>query len=69
VSRFRVDDVRQLSETVGARSGDVSYLLRGWGSRKNVRTGQLLDGPKEEWKLDIEVVKATNVIVLEAGQY
>jgi len=27
--------------------------------RKDVRTGQLLDGPKEKWKLSLEVVKAT----------
>lgn len=26
---------------------------------KDVRTGQLLDGPKEKWKLDLAVVKAT----------
>ena len=47
-----------LRETVGARSGDVSYLLGGWGSRKDVTTGQFLDGPKEKWKSDVEVVKA-----------
>jgi len=27
--------------------------------RKDVRTGQLLDGPKEKWKPSLEVVKAT----------
>jgi len=37
-----------LRETVGARSGDVSCLLGGWGSRKDVTTGQFLDGPKEK---------------------
>jgi hypothetical protein len=28
---------RDLRETVGARSGDVSYLLGGWDLRKDVR--------------------------------
>jgi hypothetical protein len=27
--------------------------------RKDVRTGRLLDGPKEKWKPHIEVIKAT----------
>jgi len=35
------------------------YLLGGWGMRKDVRTRQLLDGPKEKWKPSLEVVKAT----------
>jgi hypothetical protein len=38
---------------------DALYLLGGWGSKKDVRTGQLLDGPKEKWKPDLAVVKAT----------
>jgi hypothetical protein len=50
---------RELREAIGARSGDVPYLLGGWGSRKDMRTGQLLDGPKEKWKPDMEAVKAT----------
>jgi len=39
----------------------VSNLLGGCGSRKDVRTGQFLDGPnvKEKSKSDIEAVKAT----------
>jgi hypothetical protein len=38
---------------------DERRELGGWGSRKDVRTGQLLDGPKEKWKPDMKVVKAT----------
>jgi hypothetical protein len=37
---------RELRETVGERSGDVPYLLRGLDSRKGVRMEQLLDGLK-----------------------
>ena len=62
------EERRELRETVGARSGDVSYLLGGWGSRKDVRTGQLLDGPKEKWKSDIEVVKATIWFLEKTGR-
>jgi hypothetical protein len=65
---MEVDCCRELRETVGARSGDVSYLLEGWGSRKDVRTGQLLDGPKEKWKSDIEVVKATIRFLEKTGR-
>ena len=50
---------RELRKAVGARSGDVPYLLRGWGSRKNVTIGRFLDGPKEKWRPDMEAVKAT----------
>jgi hypothetical protein len=39
--------------------GDISYLLGGWGSKKDIRTGQLLGGPKEKWKPNLAVVKAT----------
>jgi hypothetical protein len=52
------DERRELCEAVGARSGDVPYLLGGWGSRKDARTGRLLDGPKEKWKPDMEALKA-----------
>jgi hypothetical protein len=44
------------------------YLSGGWGSRKDVRTGQLLDGPKEKWKSDIEVVKATIRFLEKTGR-
>jgi hypothetical protein len=54
-----VDEHREPREAVGASSGDVPYPLGGQCSRKDVRTGQLLDGPKEKRKPDIEAVKAT----------
>jgi ribonuclease HI len=59
---------RELREAVGARSGDVPYLLGGWGSRKDVRTGRLLDGPQEKWKPDMEVVKATIRFLEKTGR-
>ena len=48
-----------LREAAGDRWGDIPYLLGGWGIRKDARTGQLLDGPKEKWKPNLEVIKAT----------
>jgi aryl-phospho-beta-D-glucosidase BglC (GH1 family) len=37
----------------------MSYLHGGWGLKKDIKTGQLSHGPKEKWKLDLAVVKAT----------
>jgi hypothetical protein len=62
------DERRELSKSVGDRSGDVSYLLGGWGSRKDVRTGQFVDGPKEKWKPDMEAVKATIQFLEKTGR-
>jgi hypothetical protein len=62
------DERRELRLTVGDRSGDVPYLLRGWGLRKDVRTGQLLDGPKGKWKPDMEAVKATIQFLEKTGR-
>ena len=62
------DERRELRAVVGDRSGDISYLLGGWGSRKDIRTGQLLDGPKEKWKPDLEVVKATIRFLEKTGR-
>jgi hypothetical protein len=59
---------RELREAVGARSGDVPYLLGGWSSRKDVRTGRLLDGPKEKWKPDMEAIKATIRFLEKTGR-
>ena len=59
---------RELRATAGDRWGDVPYLLGGWGTRKDVRTGQLLDGPKEEWKPDLVVVKATIRFLEKTGR-
>jgi hypothetical protein len=59
---------RELREAVGARSGDVPYLLGGWGSRKDVRTGRLLDGPQEKWKPDMEAIKATIRFLEKTGR-
>jgi hypothetical protein len=37
----------------------MSYLLGGWGLKKHWEIGELLDGLKEKWKLDLKVVKET----------
>jgi hypothetical protein len=62
------DERRELRAAAGDRSGDISYLLGGWGSKKNIRTGQLLDGPKEKWKPDLAVVKATIRFLEKTGR-
>jgi hypothetical protein len=62
------DERRELRGTVGDRSGDISYLLGGWDPRKDARTGQFLDGPKEKWKPDMEAVKATIRFLEKTGR-
>jgi ribonuclease HI len=57
-----------LREAADDRWGDVPYLLGGWGRRKDARTGQLLDGPKEKWKPNLEVVKATIGFLEKTGR-
>jgi hypothetical protein len=59
---------RELRKAVGARSGDVLYLLGGYGLRKDVRTGRLLDGPQEKWKPDMDAVKATIRFLEKTGR-
>jgi hypothetical protein len=59
---------RELRAAVGDRSGDVAYLLGWWGIKKDTRTGQLLDGPKENWKPDLEAVKATISFLEKTGR-
>jgi ribonuclease HI len=41
---------KTLQAVAGDRQGDVSYLLGGWGKRKDPNSGKLLDGEKENWK-------------------
>jgi hypothetical protein len=62
------DERRELRAAAGSRSEDVPYLLGGWGSKKDIRTGQLSDGPKEKWKPDLEVVKATIRFLEKTGR-
>jgi hypothetical protein len=62
------DERGELRQTVGDGSGDVPYLLGGWGPKKNVRTGQFVDGPRERWKPDMEAVKATIRFLEKTGR-
>jgi hypothetical protein len=43
----------------GDRCGDLPYLLGGWGKRKNLNSGKLLDGKRYNWEPDLTVVEAT----------
>lgn len=58
---------KELGAAVGSRVGDVPFLLGGWGTRKDDK-GRLLDGPKEKWKPDIAVVKATIRFLEQTGR-
>jgi hypothetical protein len=59
---------KTLQAIAGDRLGDVSYLLGGRGKCRDARSGKLLDGEKDNWTLDLTVVKATVQYLQETGQ-
>ena len=59
---------KTLQAIAGDRWGDVSYLLGGWGKRKDANSGKLLDGEKDNWKPNLTVVKATVQYLQETGR-
>jgi hypothetical protein len=59
---------KALREAAGDRWGDASYLLGGWSGRKDVRTGEFVDGPRESWKPDLKVVKASIRFLYQTGR-
>jgi hypothetical protein len=52
------EERRELRTVAKQRAGDGPFLLGGWGKKQDCK-GQLVDGPKEKWRPDLEVVKAT----------
>jgi hypothetical protein len=59
---------KTLQAVAGDRWGDVSYLLGGWGKRRDANSGKLLDGEKDNWRPDLTVVKATVQYLQETGR-
>lgn len=57
-----------LRDAAGDRWGDASYLLGGWSGCRNAQTGKLVDGPRERWKPNLEVVKATIRFLHQTGR-
>ena len=57
-----------LKKIAGYRWGDVSYMLGGWGTKKHWKTGELLDGPMDKWKPDLDVVAATVQFLKKTGR-
>jgi hypothetical protein len=53
-------DIRHtMREVAGTRWGDLSYLLGGYSMERELRTGKPVDGPKEKWAPNLEMVKST----------
>jgi hypothetical protein len=48
----------KLRETMADRWGDLAYGVGGWSGRKDRRTGKLVDGACERWKLSMRILKA-----------
>jgi ribonuclease HI len=59
---------KALREAAGDRWGDASYLLGGWSGRKDVLTGKFVDGPRESWKPDLKVVRASIRFLYQTGR-
>jgi ribonuclease HI len=59
---------KALREAAGDRWGDASYLLGGWSGRKDIKTGKLVDGPRERWKPNLEVVRASIRFLYQTGR-
>lgn len=54
---------RLIRPKIGARWGDLLYMLGGWNSWKD-RSGKTLDGPKENWRPFVSTVKAVIKFVM-----
>jgi hypothetical protein len=61
------EERKELRTVAKQRAGDVSFLLGGWGKKQDCK-GQLVDGPKEKWRPDLEVVKATIRVLEQTGR-
>lgn len=59
---------KTLREAADDRWGDASYLLGGRSGRKDVKTGKFVDGPRESWKPNLEVVKASIRFLYQTGR-
>jgi hypothetical protein len=61
------EERKQLWVVAKERARDVPFLLGGWGEKRNSK-GQLVDGPKEKWRPDMDVVKATTWFLEQIGR-
>lgn len=52
------EERKSLREAMNNRWTDLAYALGGWNCRKDPRTQREFDGPKEEWKPNMKVLKA-----------
>jgi hypothetical protein len=59
---------KTLQAVAGDWWGDVSYLLGGWGKRRDAKSGKLLIREKDNWRPDLTVVKATVQYLQETGR-
>jgi hypothetical protein len=51
-----------------ATGGVTLRIAGGWSGRKDARTGKLVDGPRESWKPDLKVVKASIRFLYQTGR-
>lgn len=56
-------------QTLGGQIGDIGRMLGAWSARQDYRTGRYLLGPKDKWRADIRVVKATIAFLSATGRF
>jgi hypothetical protein len=51
------------------RWGDLAYALGGWSGRRDGRNGRFVDGPRENWKPNLKIIKAVIQFVMKTGRF
>jgi hypothetical protein len=56
-------------EAMADRWGDLVYALGGRSGRRDGRAGHFVDGPREKWKPNLQVIKATIQYVMKTARF
>jgi hypothetical protein len=59
----------KLRETMVDRWGNLAYALGGWSGRRDKKNSCFVDGPREKWKPNLKVIKATIQFVMKTGRF
>ena len=59
----------KLREAMADRWGDLAYALGGWSGRRDRRNSRFVDGPREKWKPNLKIIKATIQFVIKTKRF
>lgn len=54
---------------VGQHWNDLSFVLGGWSPRRDLLTNKLIFGPREKWRANLKVVRATLRFLAATGRF